>query len=91
MHCGLVDDDGGCDSVRVYVWSDEDHMDQPTINEIYHELQKVCVDPTDLIFLNTFRKLSICTINLMMFQMNVSSPRPLPTCSNVNLQTAGAQ
>ncbi|CAA98143.1 LiPocalin-Related protein [Caenorhabditis elegans] len=56
MHCGLVDDDGGCDSVRVYVWSDEDHMDQPTINEIYRELQKVCVDPTDLIFLNTFHE-----------------------------------
>uniref|UniRef100_A0A1I7U7G1 MAM domain-containing protein n=1 Tax=Caenorhabditis tropicalis TaxID=1561998 RepID=A0A1I7U7G1_9PELO len=56
MHCGLVDDDGACDSVRVYVWSDEDHMDQPTINEIYRELQKVCIDPTDLIFLNTFHE-----------------------------------
>uniref|UniRef100_A0A1I7XAJ0 ZP domain-containing protein n=1 Tax=Heterorhabditis bacteriophora TaxID=37862 RepID=A0A1I7XAJ0_HETBA len=41
---------------RIYVWSDEDHMDQPTINEIYRQLQTVCVDPTDLIFLNTFHE-----------------------------------
>ncbi|CAB3406307.1 unnamed protein product [Caenorhabditis bovis] len=56
MHCGVVGDDGACDSVRVYVWSDEDHMDQPTINTIYRVLQSVCVDPTDLIFLNTFHE-----------------------------------
>ncbi|CAD6195435.1 unnamed protein product [Caenorhabditis auriculariae] len=56
MHCGTVDDDGACDAVRIYVWSDEDHMDQPTIHEIYRQLQAVCVDPTDLIFLNTFHE-----------------------------------
>ncbi|EPB76602.1 hypothetical protein ANCCEY_04311 [Ancylostoma ceylanicum] len=42
----------------VYVWSDEDHMDQPTINEIYRQLQAFCIDPTDLVFLNTFHECS---------------------------------
>lgn len=41
---------------RIYVWSDEDLMDQPTIHTIYDELDKICFDPTRLIFLNTFRK-----------------------------------
>lgn len=56
MRCVQVDDDGGCDDYRIYVWSDEDHMDQPTIHEIQRQLQAICVDPTDLVFLNTFRK-----------------------------------
>ncbi|KAK5980647.1 hypothetical protein GCK32_018644, partial [Trichostrongylus colubriformis] len=56
MHCQLIGEDGACDSWRVYVWSDEDHMDQPTIHEIYRQLQAFCIDPTDLIFLNTFRE-----------------------------------
>uniref|UniRef100_A0A7I4YGM9 Apolipoprotein D n=1 Tax=Haemonchus contortus TaxID=6289 RepID=A0A7I4YGM9_HAECO len=56
MHCNLIGEDGACDSWRVYVWSDEDHMDQPTIHEIYRQLQAFCIDPTDLIFLNTFHE-----------------------------------
>ncbi|PAV73665.1 hypothetical protein WR25_18836 [Diploscapter pachys] len=56
LHCKIADDDGSCADYRVYVWSDEDHMDQPTITEIYRQLQAVCVDPTDLIFLNTFHE-----------------------------------
>ncbi|KIH54517.1 hypothetical protein ANCDUO_15337 [Ancylostoma duodenale] len=48
MHCLVIGQDGACDSWRVYVWSDEDHMDQPTINEIYRQLQAFCIDPTDL-------------------------------------------
>ncbi|KIH47130.1 hypothetical protein ANCDUO_22813 [Ancylostoma duodenale] len=47
-----------CEWIRVYVWSDEDHMDQPTINEIYRQLQAFCIDPTDLVFLNTFHECS---------------------------------
>ncbi|WKY03789.1 hypothetical protein Q1695_005053 [Nippostrongylus brasiliensis] len=56
IHCLLIGEDGACDSWRVYVWSDEDHMDQPTIHEIYRQLQAFCIDPTDLIFLNTFHE-----------------------------------
>ncbi|CAI5448220.1 unnamed protein product [Caenorhabditis angaria] len=56
VECLAIADDGACDSYRVYVWSDEDHMDQPTIAQIYQELQSVCIDPTDLIFLNTFHE-----------------------------------
>ncbi|CAJ0602862.1 unnamed protein product [Cylicocyclus nassatus] len=55
-HCLTIGHDGACDSWRAYVWSDEDHMDQPTIHEIYRQLQAYCIDPTDLVFLNTFRK-----------------------------------
>ncbi|KAK6747148.1 hypothetical protein RB195_000396 [Necator americanus] len=58
MHCLVIGEDGACDSWRVYVWSDEDHMDQPTINEIYRQLQAFCIDPTDLVFLNTFHECS---------------------------------
>ncbi|EYB89176.1 hypothetical protein Y032_0235g3196 [Ancylostoma ceylanicum] len=58
MHCLVIGHDGACDSWRVYVWSDEDHMDQPTINEIYRQLQAFCIDPTDLVFLNTFHECS---------------------------------
>ncbi|VDO63895.1 unnamed protein product [Heligmosomoides polygyrus] len=58
IHCYIIGEDGACDSWRVYVWSDEDHMDQPTINEIYRQLQGFCIDPTDLIFLNTFHECS---------------------------------
>ncbi|CAJ0584847.1 unnamed protein product, partial [Mesorhabditis spiculigera] len=56
MQCLQVAADGSCDQHRVYVWSDEDLMDQPTIREIYRALQNVCVDPTELIFLNTFHE-----------------------------------
>ncbi|KJH44723.1 hypothetical protein DICVIV_09247 [Dictyocaulus viviparus] len=45
-------------SLLVYVWSDEDHMDQPTVHEIYRQLQAYCIDPTDLIFLSTFHECS---------------------------------
>ncbi|CAI4227906.1 unnamed protein product [Auanema sp. JU1783] len=65
IQCMKVDEDGACDSNRVYVWSDEDHMDQPTINEIYRQLQAYCIDPTDLVFLNTFHE---CTEQIEAIQ-----------------------
>lgn len=48
------------------MWSDEDLMDQPTIHTIYEELDTICVDPTDLIFLNTFRML-LCFIHWALY------------------------
>ncbi|GMR49545.1 hypothetical protein PMAYCL1PPCAC_19740 [Pristionchus mayeri] len=52
----IEEDDGSCESYRIYVWSDEDHMDQPTLREIYNVLHTFCIDPTELIFLNTFHE-----------------------------------
>lgn len=47
----------------IYVWSDENLMDQPTIRTIYNQLDAICADPADLIFLNTFRMFNIiCTV-----------------------------
>ncbi|VDK41912.1 unnamed protein product [Anisakis simplex] len=54
--CIDINEDGTCDQYRIYVWSDEDLMDQPTIRTIYDELDTICCDPTNLIFLNTFHE-----------------------------------
>ncbi|CAJ0959151.1 unnamed protein product, partial [Mesorhabditis belari] len=83
MQCLLVSSvDGSCDQHRVYVWSDEDLMDQPTIREIYRALQNVCVDPTELIFLNTFHECTDQPKNI------IETPEiecgPLPNWSPLN-------
>ncbi|KAE9420957.1 hypothetical protein Angca_000251, partial [Angiostrongylus cantonensis] len=70
IHCLVIGLDGACDSWRVYVWSDEDHMDQPTIHQIYRQLQTFCIDPTDLIFLNTFHE---CSNQLTLSQRSSES------------------
>ncbi|VDM42422.1 unnamed protein product [Toxocara canis] len=54
--CIDINEDGTCDQYRIYVWSDEDLMDQPTMRTIYDELDAICSDPTNLIFLNTFHE-----------------------------------
>ncbi|VDN55914.1 unnamed protein product [Dracunculus medinensis] len=82
--CIDVNEDGTCDQYRIYVWSDEDLMDQPTIHTIYEELDTICVDPTDLIFLNTF-PIDECDENTFIKEPSIKCGKMAPW-SPINVQ-----